>query len=378
LSKQQTVQQQETISQELALTEDDQYGIMDTLDDDIIRLELGGILVSELIYEFDMATKPNPTHVIGLTVHGANEMARLALRKLDVDILCEMPITVERPNSFKSFCKIAIVEPTGRRFEVWGEKIQPKSIIRKDGSVAKENDPNAEVISDMKAQRNAILKIFPPKTSATILKQIESDGADPKTKTIKKLSPDEVQAAARKARGVGRALAVDNAPAKKIETQAQEKPSDSVATQSNKPATTTEPAEKKPSNGNGSTSASAFDVSAVKTPSKQITEKDQQRFQQIIDENKIRFRVYGPGNTKEWIADDPNSEDETKRYEKYAALRPVKGSGAEIPGFNDLAAFLTEFGGTFIEPPNSLTGKPGFIYVLAEKLGETVIQRKIQ
>ena len=54
---------------------------MDTLDDDIIRLELGGILVSELIYEFDMATKPNPTHVIGLTVHGANEMARLALRE---------------------------------------------------------------------------------------------------------------------------------------------------------------------------------------------------------------------------------------------------------------------------------------------------------
>ena len=189
---------------------------MDVLDDDLIRLELGGVLISELIYEFDIATKPNTTHVIGLTVHGANEMARLGVKKLDVDILCDMPITVERPNSFKSYCKVAIVEPNGRRFEVWGEKVQPKNIIRKDGSIAKENDPNAEVISDMKSQRNAILKIFPPKTSAIILKQIESEGADPKTKTIKKLSPDEVQAAARRARGVGRALAVDNAPAKKF------------------------------------------------------------------------------------------------------------------------------------------------------------------
>ena len=367
MSKQTTVQQ-ETTSQELALTEDDQYAIMDVLDDDLIRLELGGVLISELIYEFDIATKPNTTHVIGLTVHGANEMARLGVKKLDVDILCDMPITVERPNSFKSYCKVAIVEPNGRRFEVWGEKVQPKNIIRKDGSIAKENDPNAEVISDMKSQRNAILKIFPPKTSAIILKQIESEGADPKTKTIKKLSPDEVQAAARKARGVGRALAVDNAPAKPTET----KPSDS---QSDKPA-------EKPASqsGNGERpktppeTAVSYPDKSIKTPDKPITEEDQQRLLEILEINKIRFRVYGPNNKKEWIADDPDKN----QFEEYAALRATKLSGATMEGFDELASFLTAFGGTFIEPPNISLGRPGFIYALVDKNGEIVIQRKKQ
>jgi len=362
MSGQQTAQQQEA-----AVSEDEIYGVMDVLDEDLIRMELGGTLLNELVYEFDVKSKEKKIHVQGLTVAGANQMARITVQENPrISILCEKPITEERPNSFKSFCKVAVVGPTGNRFEVWGEKVQPKSIIRNDGTVAKENDPNAEVICDMKAQRNGLLKVFPPKSSAEFFKKILTEGQkDDRTdeRRIKRLTDEEMQKAVRKWRQVGRSLA------QPIPTET--KPFDTVATQSAQPAAP---------QGNGERpkippeTAASYPEKGVKTPNKTITEEDQQRLHEILEINKIRFRVYGPNNKKEWIADDPDKN----QFEEYAALRATKLSGAAMEGFDELASFLTAFGGTFIEPPNISIGRPGFIYALVDKNGEIVIQRKKQ
>jgi hypothetical protein len=170
---------------------------MDLLDEELIRGELAGVNVDELVYEFPLGGKT----VTGLTVYGTLAMGRLAVDMMpNIEIKCDEPKVEKRENGFKATCRVTYRNlKTGSSISFPGTKFQSKDITNKEGKVVKENDPNAETIAEMKAMRNGLLKIFPPKKSAEFLNQFRTEGK------IKRLSKDETEEALAKAqrRGAG-------------------------------------------------------------------------------------------------------------------------------------------------------------------------------
>ena len=140
------------------------YAIMDVLDESLIREELSGVGVDELVYEFNVGGKK----VTGLTVYGSLAMGRLAIENMkDIEIVCAEPKVEESERGFKATCMVTYRSlKTGSSITFPGTKFQPRDVVNKEGKVVKENDPNAETIAEMKAMRNGLLKIFPPKKSA--------------------------------------------------------------------------------------------------------------------------------------------------------------------------------------------------------------------
>jgi len=159
------------------------FAIMDLFDEELIREELAGVNVDELVYEFPLGGKT----VTGLTVYGTLTMGRLAVDMMpNIEITCDEPKVEKRENGFKATCRVTYRNlKTGSSISFPGTKFQSKDITNKEGKVVKENDPNAETIAEMKAMRNGLLKIFPPKKSAEFLNQFRSEGK------IKRLSKDE-------------------------------------------------------------------------------------------------------------------------------------------------------------------------------------------
>ena len=165
--------------------------VIDVLDEELIREELAGVNVDELVYEFPLGGKT----VTGLTVYGAMAMGRLAVDMLpNVEINCAEPKVEKRENGYKATCMVTYKNlRTGSSITFPGMKFQSKDITNKEGKVVKENDPNAETIASMKAMRNGLLKIFPPKKSAEFLNQFRAEGK------IRKLSEEETKDAISKA-----------------------------------------------------------------------------------------------------------------------------------------------------------------------------------
>lgn len=173
-----------TISEEqLAAIPDNEKAIMDVFDEDLIRQELGGALISDFVYEFEMGGKK----IQGLTAYGWNQVARIAIRRgLDVSILMDKPITEERADHWKASVKVTLANRAGNRLEFWASKCQPKNITNREGKVIRA-DPNAEQIAETKAQRNGIAKAFPPRTATEFILQLVKEGK------VKALGPEEVE-----------------------------------------------------------------------------------------------------------------------------------------------------------------------------------------
>lgn len=182
--------------EETALAEVSAKSVMDVLDETLIRQELAGVDVQELVYEFELAGKT----VRGATAQGALAMARLAVDYIsNVEIFCDEPIVEERRDSFKAKVRTTYKNTkTNSSISFWTSKVQMKDIIRKDGSVAKKDDPNAEDIAAIKVQRNGILRVFGPKHVAEFLEMFRKEGK------IKKVTSDELKDAAKIAQIRGR------------------------------------------------------------------------------------------------------------------------------------------------------------------------------
>jgi len=212
-SLQQIEPREKSVPARAALPEENsqKFAIMDLLDEELIREELAGVNVDELVYEFPLGGKT----VTGLTVYGTLTMGRLAVDMMpNIEITCDEPKVEKRENGFKATCRVTYRNlKTGSSISFPGTKFQSKDITNKEGKVVKENDPNAETIAEMKAMRNGLLKIFPPKKSAEFLNQFRSEGK------IKRLSKDETEEALAKAKRMG------GGPAKVAEKGSEEKTS---------------------------------------------------------------------------------------------------------------------------------------------------------
>ena len=180
--------------------EEDRFLVVDVLDETLIRQELAGVNVDELVYEFPIGDKI----AVGLTVYGTIALSRILVEYgHGISILGDKP-TVERreeSRTYKAYCKVSYVKPDGSRLEFYGTKVQPFDIKNKQGEVVKKDDPNAETITEMKALRNGLDKIFPPKQSAKFLNQWRKEGK------IKRLDPDEVKDAVAGAKAAGQSSA---------------------------------------------------------------------------------------------------------------------------------------------------------------------------
>ena len=76
---------------------------MDLLDEELIREELAGVNVDELVYEFPLGGKT----VTGLTVYGTLTMGRLAVDMMpNIEITCDEPKVEKRENGFKATCRV--------------------------------------------------------------------------------------------------------------------------------------------------------------------------------------------------------------------------------------------------------------------------------
>ena len=178
--------------------ESDKFAILDVLDEDLIREELAGVNVDELVYQFPMGNKM----VTGLTIYGVLAIARLLVDSMaNISIEAELPITVEREKDFKSSTRVTYTNKVTRSsVSFWGVKTQSKEIVFKEPNEKGETskiDTNAEQIAEMKSMRNAFLKIFPPKKSAEFLNQFRAEGK------IKSLSKNETEEALAKAKRRG-------------------------------------------------------------------------------------------------------------------------------------------------------------------------------
>lgn len=169
---------------------------MDILDEKLIVDAIAGVVSDELVYSFEL----NGKTVKGLTIFGTVLLAREVVDR-GCDLLCEKPVAEEREKSFKGYCKMIYVSPNGHKLEVWGTKIQSKTIkLRKTGEIV--DNPNAEDIAMTKAQRNAILKIIPPKTGVELIERVIASG-----KGIKRVSQQEIREI-KEIRQVGASVAV--------------------------------------------------------------------------------------------------------------------------------------------------------------------------
>jgi hypothetical protein len=190
------------------------YSIIDVFDEQQIRQELGGTLREDLVYEFPIGGKL----VRGLSASGWTQVARMAIQKdaVPFSIILDKPVTEEREKSWKASVRVNLVYPNGKTLAIWGTKVQSKSVVDREGKVVKENDPNAEQIAESKAQRNALAKIFPPKTATEFMNALIKEGK------IRALAPDEIEEAKQKARVVGRSQAKDLQDIEKLEPKQEE------------------------------------------------------------------------------------------------------------------------------------------------------------
>ena len=192
-----------TTTQEIVRAESySDKALIDVFDEALIREELAGVSVDELVYQFPMGGKT----VTGLTVYGVIAMARLAVDSMpNISIEAEEPKSYEREKSWKSLTKVTYTNKvTNSSVSFWGEKSQPKEIALREPNEKGETtriDPNAEQIADVKSLRNALIKIFPPKKSAEFLNQFRSEGK------IKEITPEQVKNAASVAEARGKGAA---------------------------------------------------------------------------------------------------------------------------------------------------------------------------
>ncbi len=190
--------------------EQDKWGIMDVLDEELIRADLAGTDIDDLVYSFKIGDKL----IEDLTSQGAIAMARIAVQRLPISILCDRAVTEERPKAWKASVKCAYVTERGNRFEFWGSFVQPKEIFNKKGEFIRE-DPKAEQIAEVKATRNGILKVFPKTMRVEYIKMFKGEGK------VKAFSPDKVKDAAQQAKVVGSGTAKPASQPEKKENQAQ-------------------------------------------------------------------------------------------------------------------------------------------------------------
>lgn len=149
------------------------FAVRDILDEDLIRQDLAGVNVDELVYEFPLGGKM----IQGLTVFGAIQMARLACDVTrNIRIESDKAITEERADSWKASVKVTYTNfSMSSSLSVWGSKVQSKTIKNSKGELIRE-DPNSEQISEVKALRNALTKIFPPKTATEFINRWRKEG----------------------------------------------------------------------------------------------------------------------------------------------------------------------------------------------------------